>query len=102
MATPIPTPLGDRLRHARNLVVPHLSARALAKLADTAEALIGMIEAGAVQNPRLDTIKGIARVLGVTLDWLMSGTGPAPKVRATTAAVERARAAVARPMKRAG
>lgn len=51
-----------------------------------------MIETGRRTNLEAKTARAISSVLGVTLDWLLSGAGPEPKQRAVVAAVEAARA----------
>lgn len=40
----------------------------------------------------VDTASALARLFGVTLDWLVSGDGRAPSARVVRAAVEKARA----------
>lgn len=84
--------LAGRLRHARML--SGLSARELNELAlKRTGTHVSLIESGVRESPQADTLEKLARVLGITLDWLIAGTGPLPSKRAVLAAVERARAA---------
>jgi XRE family transcriptional regulator, regulator of sulfur utilization len=48
-----------------------ISQERLARLADVANNTIIKIEAGKNQNPTLDTLKKIAKVLGVSVDDLI-------------------------------
>ena len=89
-----PSPVGVRLKDARELVV--LSARELDRLAGLrAEGHTSLIESGVVQNVTMDTAGKLASALGLTLDWLVSGRGEAPTAPSVQAAVDAARAAKA-------
>lgn len=55
-----------KLREAKKL-----SQEKLARLADVANNTIVKIEAGKNQNPTLDTLKKVAKVLGVSVDDLI-------------------------------
>jgi len=48
-----------------------LSQDKLARLADVAHATIIKIESGGIQSPTIDTVKKIAKALGVGLEDLM-------------------------------
>ena len=85
------TPFGERLRQARELV-PNLSARSLAELANLTQSQVAQIERGDIERPRADTIVPLSTVLGVTTDWLLKGEGDPPTAEQVTAAVEKARA----------
>lgn len=91
MATP--RSLGARLRSVRELA--GLSARELDRLAGQAEGHATVIELRESTAVRTDTADRYARVLGVSLDWLVSGSGDAPTQRSVRLAVDRARAALA-------
>ena len=47
-----------------------LSQEKLARMADVANNTIIKIESGKNQNPTLDTLKKIAKALGVSIDYL--------------------------------
>ena len=85
----LPSELGVRLRSVRELA--GLSARELAVLANLAPSLVGHIELGRVQHPRAETLAELARVLGVSLDWLIRGEGDGPSTDCVQAAVAGAR-----------
>lgn len=60
-------------------------------LAGASHSLVSHIERGEVQIPRGNTLERIASVLGVTLDWLISGVGGDPDPKCVKEAVQRAR-----------
>ena len=62
--------LSQNLRKFRK--VKKLSQEKLARLADVANNTIIKIEAGKNQNPTLDTLKKIAKSLGVSIDELIN------------------------------
>lgn len=82
--------LPARLRWARETA--GLSKRALSDLAGLDPSHVRLIESGDRLDPRVDTLGGIARVLGTTVDWLAFGNGAAPSADDVTNAVGRARA----------
>lgn len=86
-------PVSERLRDARALA--GISARELDALAGLGAGHTSMIEAGRRPNITADTARGIARVLGCTVGWLLAAEGDAPAAADVLAAVERARAAQA-------
>lgn len=53
---------------------------------------VGNVEGGHVADPGMNLLKGITDALGISLDWLVSGTGEAPTAEQIRAAVEAARA----------
>ena len=61
--------LGKNLRKARE--TKGLSQERLARLAEVANNTIVKIEAGKNRNPTLDTLKKIAKALGVSVDNLI-------------------------------
>jgi transcriptional regulator with XRE-family HTH domain len=81
--------LGDRLQKTRELA--ECTARELDRLAETAEGHASLIESGVVKNVTVETAAALAKVLGVSLDWLITGDGKSPSERAVRAAVEMAR-----------
>lgn len=81
--------LQQRLRRARTLA--ELPARELDRLAGIRQGHSGIIEARASENVETATAQALARVLGVSLDWLIAGKGKEPTQRAVRAAVEIAR-----------
>ncbi len=86
-----PAPLGVRLREVRGLV--GIGARELDRLADTTEGHTSLIESGVVKNVTMATAGKLAGVLGVSLDWLVSGVGDDPTTASVQAAVGTARLA---------
>jgi len=69
-----------------------LPARELDRIADTTEGHTSLIESGVVKNVTAGTIAKLARTLGSTTDWLITGEGKKPTERVIRAAVEVARA----------
>lgn len=68
--------LNTRLRLLRDLTGE--SAREIARLAGLRPAShLSVIESGGRPDPRVSTVARIARVYGVTIDWLVVGRGPA-------------------------
>lgn len=84
-----PSPLGDRLRSARDL--GEVSARELCSLAGVTVSVAAMVERGHIHRPAADVLAAFAGVLGVSLDWLVLGTGSEPTAEQVRAAVETAR-----------
>lgn len=71
--------LAERLRWARGIA--GLSARDLDELANLTAGHTSSIEAGRRANPSAETGRALARALGVSLDWLVDGTGAEPSER---------------------
>ena len=63
----------DRIKEARKHA--GLSQRDLARLTEINNSSIALIETGK-RNPRMATLKLIADVTGVNLEWLKTGEGP--------------------------
>lgn len=80
--------IGERIAQARSL--SGLSAAALGEKAGLSKAIVSMLEGGQRENPHVNTISAIARVLGIRVEWLIDGTGAAPDPKAVKAAVEAA------------
>lgn len=85
--------LGARVRWLRESA--GLSARRMSTLMrgdpNKVRRHIGLIEAGARDNPSLDTLTALSDLFGVSLDWLATGKGERPSpvdVRASVAAAE--------------
>jgi hypothetical protein len=90
MGDQTPTPLGLRLKQARLMTHPPtlgeedepragwqcLSQRELAELAGRSDGLVGHVERGTTKGVGSETARRYAEVLGITLDWLLTGTGP--------------------------
>lgn len=90
MSKRVPESIGDRVRQARTLV--GLSQNKLAALTGLPSSHARAIEER--DNLRTDTAASIARTLGLSLDWLIVGTGPRPTRESVKAAVEAAEARV--------
>lgn len=92
--------LATRVRVCRTMV-PELSARELAALAELPPPTVSNIERSDDARPgdriAAKTIVALARVLGTTAEWLMTGEGDAPTAADVTAAIEAARASRSTP-----
>lgn len=85
--------LAARLRRAREL--GGVSARELSRLAGLpSESHVGTLEAASDPNPSANTVTAICRVLGITADYLLTGSGPAPSGRRIRTALDAARSVV--------
>ncbi len=62
----------------------------LSRLAGLTPSHVGMLISGHVKRPAATTLGALARVLGVSFEWLVSGTGTAPKPATVRRAVGRA------------
>jgi transcriptional regulator with XRE-family HTH domain len=78
--------IGERIAHARRM--SGLSAAALGERAGLSKAIVAMLEGGQRENPHVNTVSAIARILGVRVEWLISGTGDTPDPAAVKAATE--------------
>ena len=83
--------IAGRLAVARSLAKPALPARELDRLAGLHQGHVWAIESGHRPNIETDTCIALAKVLGVSLDWLLTGEGDAPDADAVRAAVQTAR-----------
>jgi transcriptional regulator with XRE-family HTH domain len=68
--------LPERLQWAREHA--GLSARDLDKLADLTPGHTASVEVGRRASPSADTVRALARALGISTDWLIDGTGKRP------------------------
>lgn len=83
--------LVERLRHVRHLA--GVTGADLGVLAGLSKGAVSMIESGNRPDPSGSTVAALAKVLGVSADWLLSGTEPGPEVESVKAAVASARSA---------
>lgn len=90
MAPLLETPW-DRLRWARHAA--GISARELDRLAGLAEGHSALLEAGKKKGLEMRTAAGLARALGLSLDWLVLGEGGQPDEDKIRKAVGSAQAA---------
>lgn len=77
MSTPRPplTSFAERLRFAREQSVYKDNASKLSTDAGLAQAHVGMIERNLDASPSAETAAKLARALGVSLSWLITGEG---------------------------
>ena len=87
-----PSSFGGRVRHLRQQA-EDLACAELDRLAGLHRGHVWQIENGARENPERETVRGLARVLGCTVGWLLEAEGDAPSAADVAAAVTRARAA---------
>lgn len=71
-----PTRLGERILTQRR--AKGWTQRQLAEAADVRRATIAELESGKRTTVRSDTAVALARALGVTLDWLLTGQSGSP------------------------
>lgn len=90
MAETTPTP-SSRIQWARTTI--GLSSRELDRLAGLGEGHTSLIETGRRKNISTETAASIARVLGVSLDWLVLGRGRNPTIKHLVASAAVAREA---------
>lgn len=81
--------IADRLRTARSLAGNPPSSL-VSTTAGLSHAVTSLIETGKVKTPSAQTVVALARVLGVSTEWLVSGTGPEPRESSVRRAWERA------------
>lgn len=81
----------ERLRSTREL--GEVPAYELAKLAGLSAAYVGHLERGRVKKPGMDAVASLARVLGVSIDYLVAGTGDPPTKDSVMSAIQSAREA---------
>ena len=94
-----PEHIGSRIRHLREMAIvdgKHLAARELDRLARRTEGHVALIESRPHAGVEAGTVADYARVLGVTTDYLISGTGEQPKASKVIAAVTAARSSAER------
>lgn len=82
-----PSGFYDRLRKLRT--VGRVSGRKLARLVGWNETSLAAAEAGG-GSMSAERVLALAKVLGTTVEWLVSGEGSAPTEAAVLAAVARA------------
>ena len=72
--------LGQRLRHARQRAV--MTQAELAQAAGVALITANRLENDAIDNPRPETVRRLARALGVDPAWLLFGEDDGTKLAA--------------------
>lgn len=82
--------LVERLRHARHLA--GVTGADLGVLAGLSKGAVSMIESGNRTDPSGSTVAALAKVLGISADWLLSGTEPEPDAKTVKAGIAAARA----------
>lgn len=80
--------LADRLREVRQLA--GISARDASALAGLSPSHVALLETGR-HRATTDTASALARAFGVSIDWLVDGSGKPPTARAVRTSVEAAR-----------
>jgi transcriptional regulator with XRE-family HTH domain len=78
--------IGDRLAFARTK--GGISARELDRLAGKTEGHASLIEARRAADVLASNVAAYASVLGVTVEWLLTGEGDEPTEESVTAAVD--------------
>lgn len=68
------TTLGTRIRARRESL--GISARALSELCDVSSAVVSFLESGKIKVPNALLAVALAKHLGVSVEWLMSGDNP--------------------------
>jgi transcriptional regulator with XRE-family HTH domain len=81
--------LADRLAQARK--VAEITRRELAHLANVAPTYPGQIELGQKENVGSRVLSELARVMGLSLDWLVDGKGSIPGACDIQEAIEKAK-----------
>lgn len=80
-----PSATANRIAQARKLA--GISPEKLGVLAGMSHGVVRMLEDGDRKNPSSETLRRLAAVLGVSVDWLMSGSGEPPTEDSVRAAV---------------
>lgn len=93
MSNGIEKTLGQRVAALRGL--SSLSARAVDSLVSVSYGYTLKIEKGQATEVSGNTLAAFAELFGVSLDWLVNGTGPEPTARKVKAAVDAAQTKVA-------
>lgn len=73
--------IGQRIRAAREAV--ELDQVQLAKRVGTTKSAVSQWESGATKNVRPDNLLRVADVTGVSIRWLITGTGPREDILAS-------------------
>lgn len=89
-----PSELGRRLRETREAA--GIPASALGVAAGASRDFVRQVEEGLIARPSLALVAGVAEVLGVSLDWLVSGRGEGPGAQELESALDRVRNEVLR------
>jgi transcriptional regulator with XRE-family HTH domain len=83
--------LGKRLNLVRGYA--GLSGRRLGELAGLSSHYVSGVEASRWRDPRSEPLRRLAHILGISLDWLLSGLGAPPEPGVVQAAAKSAEAA---------
>lgn len=86
------TEFGKRLKGLRESI-PGLDAKGLSVLAGLHPSHVGRIESGSLRAVHATTACALARVLGVSVEWLVMGEGRTPDRERVALSVTRARLA---------
>lgn len=78
------TEIGQRLFSARQAA--GISASKLSEAAKVTRSVVRQIETGAIVEPSAAIVSRLARLLGTTSEWLVTGAGKGPTAAATRAA----------------
>jgi transcriptional regulator with XRE-family HTH domain len=68
-----------------------ISQRELARLSGVCAAHIQAIESGRIARPNAEALQRIAGVLGIRIEYLLSGNGKSPTARSVAIAIARCR-----------
>lgn len=79
--------LGKRIGDARRRL--ELSQDVIARQLDVSKGAVGQYDIG-YTSPRLPKLHKLAEILGVTVEWLLTGDDPDEKVKAQTVAEQEA------------
>jgi hypothetical protein len=82
---------GERIQYARELLEPKLSTKELDFLAGFKPGFVWSVEDSGGANTESSRLDRIARVLGVSMDWLIRGDGDPPTAESVAASVAVAR-----------
>lgn len=81
--------IGQRVSRARAL--GDVSSRELSSLAGLSPNWLGQLERGDIEDTKTAVAARLAEVLGVELDWLITGAGPEPTEDQIATAIDKAR-----------
>lgn len=76
---PPPTGLGERIKRLRHL--GSINSTELSEAAGMSRGMVSMLETGAVSDMTTANASALARCLGVSLAFLLTGEGPEPTAR---------------------
>lgn len=85
------TTISGRIKLLRDLASPPMTARELDRLTGLREGHLAMLEKRCSERVEARTLHRVAVVFGVSMEWLYSGLGAAPKADDLAMPVARAR-----------